>query len=70
MKTLDVEMVLICAVTAVFEALGLVAGAAAFVGIRFQECDAAALTAICFGLGGLFWVVLLIFNSSKRSKRG
>lgn len=70
MKTVDMETVLLCALIAVVGAFGIVAGAAAFAGIRFQECNAAVLTGIGCTLGGVLWGILLIFNRNMVSKRG
>lgn len=68
MKTVDMETILLCAVIAVAGALGMMAGAAAFLGIRFQECNAAVLTGIGCTLGGIFWGTLLILNRNMVSK--
>ena len=65
MRKIDVETVIICAVMAMAGAVGLVAGVAAFVGIRFQECDRTVLTGICLILVGILWGILLIFNSNR-----
>lgn len=70
MKTLDMETIMVCAVMALAGALGIVAGAAAFAGIRFQECNAAVLIGIGCTLWGVIWGTLLIFNSNIVSKRG
>lgn len=70
MKTVDMETILLCALIAVVGAFGLLAGAAAFAGIRFQECNAALLAGIGCTLGGVFWGILLIFNRNMVSKRG
>lgn len=69
MRRLDAETIMICAVMAIAGAVGLVAGVAAFAGIRFQECDGAVLAGICLVLGGIMWGILLIFNSNHRTKK-
>ena len=69
MRKIDVETIIICAVMAMAGAVGLVAGVAAFIGIQFQECDRSVLTGICLGLVGIFWGILLIFNSNNSTKR-
>lgn len=70
MKTVDMEMIVVCAVMAAAGALGILAGIAAFAGIRFQECSTALLIGTGGILWGVIWGVLLIFNSNKVSKRG
>lgn len=69
MKTVDMETVLLCAIIAVAGAVGMLAGTAAFIGIRFRECDAAVLTGAGCTLGGILWGVLLIVNRNMVSKR-
>lgn len=69
MKTVDMETILLCAIIAVAGAFGALAGAAAFIGIRFQECNAVALTGIGCTLGGILWGILLILNRNMVSKR-
>ena len=64
MRRIDMETVLICAGMAVIGAFGIMAGAAAFAGVRFQECNSALLAGSGCTLGGLFWGILLIFNSN------
>ncbi len=70
MKRVDMETVALCALVAVIGAFGIVAGTAAFMGIRFQECNAAALAGIGCTLGGILWGTLLIFNRNMVSKEG
>lgn len=70
MKAVDMETIILCAVMAVAGTFGILAGAAAFAGIRFQEYNAAVLAGIGCGIWGILWGVLLIFNSNKVSKRG
>lgn len=70
MKTVDMETIMVCAIMAAAGAFGIMAGIAAFAGIRFQECNAVVLTGIGCTLWGMIWGVLLIFNSNKVSKRG
>ncbi len=70
MRRLDMETVVLCALIAVVGAFGIMAGAAAFMGIRFRECNAAALTGIGCTLGGILWGSLLIFNRNIVSKEG
>lgn len=69
MRRIDMETVMLCALIAVIGAFGLVAGGAAFAGISFQECNSAVLVGSGCTLGGLFWGILLIFNSNRVSKR-
>ena len=69
MRRIDIETVLICAVMAMVGAVGLVAGTAAFFGIRFRECNGAILIGICVGLVGIIWGILLIFNRNQLEKR-
>lgn len=69
MKTLDMETIVICAVMAVIGTFGTVAGGAAFAGIRFQECNPAALAGIFCGMSGLVWGILLISTSNRKPKR-
>lgn len=68
MKVFDMETIVICAVMAVIGTFGLVAGGAAFAGIRFQECNRAALAGLIFGLSGLLWGILLISAGRQRTK--
>lgn len=70
MKHVDMETVALCALIAAVGAFGMVAGAAAFLGIRFQECNAALLTGIGCTLAGILWGSLLIFNGNIVSKKG
>lgn len=70
MRRVDMETVALCALIAVIGAFGIVAGTAAFMGIRFQECNVAALTGIGCTLGGILWGSLLIFNRNIVSKEG
>ena len=69
MERFDVETVLICAVVAVMGTFGVVAGVAAFAGIRFQECNAAVLTGICCGISGVVWGILLICSRNQWVKK-
>lgn len=66
-NNIDMETIMICAVMAVTGAFGIVAGGAAFLGIRFRECNTAVLTGICCSLSGILWGVLLIVNSNGKS---
>lgn len=68
MKTIDMELVLVCAVMAAAAAFGLMTGVAAFLGVRLQECDTAVVVGIGCTLGGLLWGILLIANCRKMSK--
>ncbi|MCI5874939.1 MAG: hypothetical protein PUJ55_02585 [Clostridiales bacterium] len=70
MKRIDMETILLCAIMAVAGAFGMIAGGAAFAGVRFQECNAVLLAGGGCGLGGILWGILLIFNSNMVSKRG
>ena len=63
MKTVDMELILLCALMAAIGAFGLVT-----FGIQFQECNAALLTGIVCGLWGILWGSLLIQNRNLVSK--
>lgn len=69
MRKLDLETIIICAIIASVGSVGLVVGAAAFIGINFQEGDGAKLAGICIALGGIIWGILLIFNSNQLTKQ-
>lgn len=69
MRRIDMETVMLCALVAVIGAFGVVAGIAAFAGIKFQECNSAVLAGSGCTLGGLIWGILLIFNSNRVSKK-
>lgn len=69
MRRIDMETVVLCALIAVIGAFGLVAGVAAFAGIRFQECNSGILAGSGCTLGGVLWGILLIINSNRVSKR-
>ena len=69
-KTIDMEVIMICALMAVVGTLGIVMGTAAFMGIRFQECNGTAVIGTGCTLWGLLWGILLIFNRNLVSKRG
>ena len=64
MKTVDMELILLCALMAAIGAFGLVTG----VVLLFQECNAALLTGIVCGLWGILWGSLLIQNRNLVSK--
>ena len=73
MKTVDMELILLCALMAAIGAFGLVTGVVLLfvgllVGIQFQECNAALLTGIVCGLWGILWGSLLIQNRNLVSK--
>ncbi len=68
MKTVDMELILLCALMAVIGAFGLVTGVVLLLGIRFQECNAALLTGAVCGLWGILWGSLLIQNRNLVSK--
>lgn len=70
MKRVDIETILLCAIMAVAGAFGIVAGGAAFAGVRFQECNTALLVGGGCAFWGILWGILLIFNSNMVSKRG
>ena len=55
MKTVDMELILLCALMAAIGAFGLVTGVVLLFGIQFQECNAALLTGIVCGLWGILW---------------
>ena len=58
MKTVDMELILLCALIAAIGAFGL----------QFQECNAVLLTGIVCGLWGILWGSLLIQNRNLMSK--
>ena len=68
MKTVDMELILLCALIAAIGAFGLVTGVVLLFGIQFQECNAALLTGIVCGLLGILWGSLLIQNRNLVSK--
>ena len=68
MKTVDMELILLCALMAAIGAFGLVTGVVLLFGIQFQECNAALLTGIVCGLWGILWGSLLIQNRNLVSK--
>lgn len=70
MRRVVMETVALCALIAVIGAFGMLSGAAAFIGIRFQECNAAVLTGIGCTLGGILWGSLLILNRHNMSNEG
>ena len=61
MKTVDMELIFLCALMAAIGAFGLVTGVVLLFGIQFQECNAALLT-------GILWGSLLIQNRNLVSK--
>lgn len=69
MRTVDMETVLLCALIAAAGAFGVMAGAAAFAGVSFAECNGTVLAGCGCTLGGLFWGILLIFNRNMVSKQ-
>lgn len=69
-KRIDMEVIMICALMAVVGTLGIVMGTAAFMGIRFQECNGTVVIGTGCTLWGLLWGILLIFNRNLVSKRG
>lgn len=69
MRTLDMETILLCAIAAAAGAFGIVAGAAAFAGVRFQECNGEMLAGIGGMIWGILWGILLICNSNMLSKK-
>lgn len=70
MRRVDMETVILCAIIAIVGVIGVLAGGAAFAGVRFQDLDAVWLTGAGCTLGGVLWGILLIFNSNMVSKRG
>ena len=68
MKTVDMELILLCARMAASGAFGLVTGVVLLFGIQCQECNAALLTGIVCGLWGILWGSLLIQNRNLVSK--
>ena len=62
MKTVDMELILLCALIAAIGAFVLLSG------IQFQECNAVLLTGIVCGLWGILWGSLLIQNRNLMSK--
>lgn len=51
MKTVDMELILLCALMAAIGAFGLVTGVVLLFGIQFQECNAHCSPELCAGLG-------------------
>ena len=70
MRRIDMETILICVVVAAAASLGIMGGAAAFVGVSLRECSPSLLAWIGGVLGGGLWGILLIFNRNTVSKRG
>lgn len=70
MRRVDMETIILCAIIAIAGAFGVLAGGAAFLGVRFQDLNSVWLTGGGCTLGGLLWGILLIFNSNMVSKRG
>lgn len=68
MRTYDIETIIICAVAAIAGSLGMIAGGAAFAGVRFSECNPVLLTGTCCTLGGVLWGILLILNCKNLQK--
>ncbi len=68
-KQIDIETIFVCALMAATAAAGVVVGTAAFLGVSFSECSMPLLAAGGCVLGGIFWGILLIFNSSMSVKR-
>ena len=64
MKTVDMELILLCALMAAIGAFGLVTGVVLLFGIQFQECNAG----IVCGPWGILWGSLLIQNRNLVSK--
>ena len=54
MKTVDMELILLCALMAAIGAFGLVTGVVLLFGIQFQECNAALLPELCAGSGAYY----------------
>lgn len=69
MKTVDMELILLCALIAAIGAFGLVTGVVLLFGIQFQECNAVLLTGIVCGLWGILWGSLLIRSEPDVEKR-
>ena len=69
-KRIDMEVIMICALMAVVGTLGIIMGTAAFIGIRFQECNGTVVFGTGCTLWGILWGILLIFNRNLVSKRG
>lgn len=64
-KTIDKETIFICALMAIAGALGIVVGILAFLGWTIENCDGALLASFIFGVSGILWGILLIFNLGK-----
>ena len=68
MKRIDMETVVLCAIIAIVGVIGVLAGGAAFAGVRFQDLDAVWLTGSGCTLAGVLWGILLMFNANMVSK--
>ena len=68
-KHMDIETIFVCALMAATAAAGVVVGTAAFLGVSLSEGSMPLLAAGGCVLGGIFWGILLIFNSSMSGKR-
>lgn len=62
MKSIDKELVGLCALIALIAALGVIAVVLVFTGMRVEACSPTVLATAYCSLSGLFWGTLLIFN--------
>ena len=68
MRTIDMEMVMVCGITALVAALGMVMGMIVILGVQFGECNAAFVVGSYFAMSGLLWGILMLKNYDKMVK--
>lgn len=67
-KKIDTEKVAACALSAVAGAAGMTVGAAAFLGIRFGEENAAGWLGIGCILCMFLWGILMSYSGKRKGK--